>query len=328
MALGEFTLINRYFKRPLRPGAAPGTVGVGDDAAILPIKAGHQLVACKDLLVQGRHFFPDVSPHSLGQKSLAVNLSDLAAMGATPIGCLLGLALPTVNEAWLASFANGFNQLADQYDCPLVGGDTVASEAGILISVTALGLLPHDQPGLLRSAAQVDDDIWVSGPLGAPDIALKILNGSLDDPHDRLSVIRATLESPEPRVALGQHLLGVAHAAIDISDGLTQDLGHLLKASGVGAVLDIDRLPIHPALSSFEPSVVEQAVLHGGDVYELCFTAAASRRARIEAIGQTLGLSLMRVGQTRAHLGLVGQTQGRLVELASKGFDHFSGDGT
>ena len=141
-------------------------------------------------------------------------------------------------------------------------------------------------------------------------------------------VIRATLESPEPRVALGQHLLGVAHAAIDISDGLTQDLGHLLKASGVGAVLDIDRLPIHPALSSFEPSVVEQAVLHGGDVYELCFTAAASRRARIEAIGQSLGLSLMRVGQTRAHLGLVGHTQGRLVELASKGFDHFSGDGT
>ncbi len=327
MALGEFTLIDRYFKRPLRSGAALGAVGVGDDAAILPVKAGHHLVVCKDVLVQGRHFFPDVSPHSLGHKSLAVNLSDLAAMGATPIACLLGLALPTVNEAWLASFANGLHQLADQYDCPLVGGDTVASESGILISVTALGLLPHDQPGLLRSAAQVDDDIWISGPLGAPDIALQILNGSLDDPHDRLSVIRATLESPEPRVVLGQQLLGVAHASIDISDGLTQDLGHLLKASGVGAVLEVDGLPIHPALTSFEPSVVEQAVLHGGDVYELCFTAAVSRRARIEAIGQSLGLSLVRVGQIRLNPGLFGQTQGRLVELASKGFDHFSGEG-
>ncbi|UOD50804.1 thiamine-phosphate kinase [Orrella daihaiensis] len=324
MALGEFSLIDRYFKRLASPASMPGMVGVGDDAAILPISPGHKLVVCKDVLVEGRHFFSDVAPDALGHKSLAVNLSDLAAMGAKPIGCLLGLGVPTINETWLASFAAGLGALADRYRCPLIGGDTVASEQGIFISVTALGTLHEKQPGLLRSAAEVGDDIWVSGPLGVPDIALRILLGTLADPQNRLPGLRVGLERPEPRVALGQQLLGVANAAIDISDGLTQDLGHVLQASGVGAVIDLEQLPVDQRLAVFDPSVVRDAVLYGGDVYELCFTVPAQYRPRVIAVGESLGLELFRIGKVRRQPGLFAQTDGSLTELKPKGFDHFA----
>lgn len=331
MVLSEFSLIDRYFKRPLArvSGSDPAieALGVGDDAAILPMVPGHKLVACKDVLVEGRHFFSNVSPASLGHKSLAVNLSDLAAMGARPIGCLLGLGIPAVKDAWIASFAEGFNALADRFCCPLVGGDTVSSDRGVFISVTALGSLPNGATGLLRSAAQPDDDIWVSGPLGAPDIALQVLSGTLADPHDCLPLIRGLLEQPEPRVALGQQLLGVAHAAIDISDGLTQDLGHVLAASGVGAVLDLDQLPVHAALSRFDPDTVQTALLQGGDVYELCFTAPSCRREQIGEIGQGLGLAITRVGKIRDEPGLFANVNGELAVLKASGFDHFAGGG-
>lgn len=325
MALSEFSLIDRYFKRPLSCASNPGALGVGDDAAILPIRSGHKLVACKDLLLEGRHFFSDVSPDSLGHKSLAVNLSDLAAMGATPIGCLLGLGISSVNEQWLSSFAAGFNALADRSGCPLIGGDTVASDKGIVISVTALGTLPDQESGLLRSAAQVGDDIWVSGPLGAPHVTLQILLGNVDDPRRCLPAIRQTLERPQPRTALGPRLLGVAHSAIDISDGLTQDLGHLLKDSGVGAVLKLNELPVHRALASFESNLVREAVLYGGDVYELCFTAPVKHRQLVLEIGQSLGLEVCRIGSVQATGGLFTQNDGELTELAPGGFDHFAG---
>ncbi|MCD8504192.1 MAG: thiamine-phosphate kinase [Burkholderiaceae bacterium] len=323
MALGEFSLIDRYFKRSGNVGSTPGTIGVGDDAAILPMPPGHKLVACKDVLIEGRHFFTGVVPDSLSHKSLAVNLSDLAAMGAKPIGCLLGLGIPSVDEAWLASFSGGLNALAERWGCPLVGGDTVATKDGIVISVTALGILPYHESGLLRSAAKVDDDIWVSGPLGAPDIALQILAGNLEDPQGCLPKLRPTLERPEPRVALGQRLLGFAHAAIDISDGLTQDLSHVLDASHVGAVLTLKDLPVHDGLAAFDPSAIQRAVLHGGDVYELCFTAPAVHRQRIGLIGQSLGLQLSRVGKIRAEPGLFANIDDSLIEIEPKGFDHF-----
>lgn len=327
MALGEFSLIDRYFKRPLPPESSPGTLGVGDDAAVLPISPGHKLVACKDVLLEGRHFFSDVSPYSLGHKSLAVNLSDLAAMGAKPIGCLLGLGIASADEQWLASFAAGLNAIADQWDCPLVGGDTVSSDKGIFVSVTALGTLPEGEPGLLRSGAQVGDDIWVSGPLGAPHIALQILAGKIQDPWHCLPTIRHTLELPWPRVDLGQRLLGVAHAAIDISDGLTQDLSHVLKASGVGALLELDDMPVHPGLASLEPRMVREAVLHGGDVYELCFTAPVGVRERVVEISQSLGLGACRVGRIEATPGLFAREGGEIAELVAGGFDHFAGGG-
>ena len=326
MALGEFSLIDRFFKRAAYPLGID--VGVGDDAAVMSVPAGHRLVACKDVLVQGRHFFADVSPHTLGHKSLAVNLSDLAAMGATPLGCLLGIGLPTVDETWLDSFVDGFSALAQRYGCPLVGGDTVGSDQGLFISVTALGTLPDQQLGLLRSAAQVDDDIWVSGTLGASDIALRIMQGSVTDTRGQLVDLRTALECPEPRVALGQRLLGLAHAAIDISDGLSQDLSHILKASNVGAVIDIDCLPVHPQLDAFDASLQQQAVLHGGDVYELCFTAPVHARETIDQMSRELDLPLTRIGQICAEDQLRARDHnGRLVDIVNRGFDHFSGGG-
>lgn len=322
MALSEFSLIDRYFKS----ATAPGMVGVGDDAALISWPAGHKLVVCKDVLVQGRHFFAETDPYRLGQKSLAVNLSDLAAMGAKPLACLLGLALPAVDEPWIASFSAGLQAMAKRWDCPLIGGDTTASDQGIFMSVTALGTIPDDQCGLLRSAAQPDDDVWVSGALGAPDVALRILSGQLHDPQGCLEQIRGALESPDPRVALGQQLLGVAHAAIDLSDGLTQDLSHILEQSGVGAVIEVDRLPVHPALAGFAAEVVSQAVLAGGDVYELCFTAEPTKRDVVVAIGQALGIALTRVGAIRAETGLFAQyADGRCEPLQARGFDHFAG---
>jgi len=326
MALGEFSLIDRFFKRAAWPQGLD--VGVGDDAAVMSVPAGHRLVACKDMLVQGRHFFGDVSPRTLGHKSLAVNLSDLAAMGARPLGCLLGIGLPSVDETWLESFVGGFSALAQRYGCPLVGGDTVGSDQGLFISVTALGTLPDQQVGLLRSAARVDDDIWVSGTLGAADIALRVMQGSVIDAQGRLPDLRTALECPEPRVALGQRLLGVAHAAIDISDGLSQDLTHILKASNVGAVIDIDCLPVHPQLDAFDAPLQQQAVLHGGDVYELCFTAPVQVRATIDQMSQQLDLPLTRIGQICAEQRLYGRDHsGHSIDMTPHGFDHFSGGG-
>ena len=320
MALDEFGLIERYFTAP----APDDLLSVGDDAAILPMTGAESLVACKDVLIQGRHFFPDVDPESIGHKSLAVNLSDLAAMGATPKACLLGLALPGIEEPWVQRFSRGFLALADQWGCPLVGGDTVASQGGIVISVTALGTLAASNPGLRRSSASVGDDVWLSGDLGAPDVALRIMLGELKDPGDRLPILRRALEWPQPRVLLGQRLLGLATAAIDVSDGLLQDLGHILTASNVGARLWLDSLPVHSGLAGFNSSIVEQAALSGGDVYELCFCAPVDQREAIAGLGHALALRLTRIGQITDTPGLFGQyADGKILPLETTGFNHF-----
>ena len=318
--MDEFALINRYFKSAVDPSV----VGVGDDSAILPVPEGMSLVVCKDLLIEGRHFFSDVDPRSLGHKSLAVNLSDLAAMGAKPHACLLGLGLPRVDPAWVSEFAQGLLALGSQWQCPLVGGDTVLTSDAITISVTAIGLLPVSSRGLLRNAARPTDDIWISGSLGAADMALRLLQQRLRDPKRQLSSLRGALEWPQPRVLLGQRLLGIANAAIDISDGLLQDLSHILQASGVGAILQLDKLPVDPALRTFDASVVREAVLQGGDVYELCFTVPQADRAIVAGLGRELGITLTCIGEVTEDRALRGvQADGSQTVLQPRGFNHF-----
>lgn len=324
----EFDLISRFFKRPV----PAGMLGGGDDCALFRITPGLELATSKDLLLEGRHFFPDVDAFTLGHKSLAVNLSDLAAMGAKPIACLLGLALPSFDEAWVERFADGFYALADQHGCALIGGDTTRSEQGIAISVTVFGEVDPAQ-AMRRDAAQVGDDIWVSGQLGAADVAYRILAGSLKDHSSQglfglegslLEQTRASLETPNPRVFLGRRLAAHTHAAIDISDGLLQDLGHILQASGVGARMDESLLPVHPALAQLSQADRRRAVLAGGDVYELCLTAAVDQRDHFERIGLEAGVPLTRVGQITAGTELfVYDDVGQLIQPLPQGFDHF-----
>lgn len=320
----EFELIKRFFSRPV----SAGLLGGGDDCALFGITPGLQVATSTDLLLEGRHFFSDVDPRSLGHKALAVNLSDLAAMGARPLGCLLGLGLPAIDEAWVKQFADGFYALADQHGCALIGGDTTRSLQGITLSVTVFGEV-EPTLALRRNAAQLGDDIWVSGVLGAADIACRMLAGEIPLDAALLQATRQALEWPTPRVELGQQLRSYAHAAIDVSDGLLQDLGHILAASGVGAELHEQALPLHPALiesleQTLPPEVLRRAVLAGGDVYELCLTAAPAQRAMLEKIAQTLGIALTRIGTVRKEPGLVVYDRaGHAITELPGGFDHF-----
>lgn len=283
-----------------------------------------QIATSTDLLVEGRHFFPDVDPQALGHKSLAVNLSDLAAMGAKPLGCVLGLALPSMNEPWLAAFSRGFHDLADAHGCALLGGDTTRSPHDLAISVTVFGAVAADH-ALRRDAARVGDHIWVSGTLGAADVAYRLLDGQIPVDEVTLAATRRALEWPSPRVALGQALVGVAHAAIDISDGLLQDLGHVLTASRVGAQLRFDAMPVDPALDGLPANVVTQAVLGGGDVYELCFTAEPDSHDRILHAAARVGVPVTLVGHiTQAPGVVVVDVEGRAMSSLPRGFDHFS----
>lgn len=329
----EFDLISRFFKRPV----PAGMLGGGDDCALFRVTPGLELATSKDLLLEGRHFFSNVDPYTLGHKSLAVNLSDLAAMGAKPVACLLGLALPSFDEDWVARFADGFYALADLHGCVLIGGDTTRSQTGVAISVTVFGEVDPAH-AMRRNAAKAGDDIWVSGVLGAADVAYRLLAGSLRTESGSgqpsrglfaqsgtlLEQTRAALETPVPRVFLGRRLSAHAHAAIDISDGLVQDLGHILHASRVGARIDEGLLPVHPALQNLSPEDRRRAVLAGGDVYELCLTASVDQRDHFERIGLEAGVPLTRIGQVVAGAGLeVYDQAGQLIEPLPKGFDHF-----
>jgi thiamine-monophosphate kinase len=320
----EFDLIKRFFSRPV----SAGLLGGGDDCALFGVTPGLQVATSTDLLLEGRHFFSDVDPRSLGHKALAVNLSDLAAIGARPIGCLLGLGLTAIDEAWVKQFAEGFYALADQHGCALIGGDTTRSLQGITLSVTVFGEV-EPSLALRRNAAQVGDDIWVSGVFGAADIACRMLAGEIPLDAALLQATRSALEWPTPRVELGRQLRGHAHAAIDVSDGLLQDLGHILASSGLGAELYESRLPMHPALINLSkhmlpPEALRRALLAGGDVYELCFTAAPAQRAQLEIIGKALGLTLSCIGSVRAEPGLFVYDEARnIIPDLPKGFDHF-----
>jgi thiamine-monophosphate kinase len=316
----EFDLIARYFSRP----APTGFLGGGDDCALLTVSPGYQLACSTDLLIEGRHFFSDVDPAALGHKALAVNLSDLAAMGAQPLGCLLSLSLPDIDHDWLAAFSGGFHALADRAQCPLIGGDTTRSVAGVVINVTVLGQV-RPQEALLRSGAKAGDDIWVTGALGAADIALRLLRNALPSDPALLAATRPALERPLPPWEFAMKLAGVAHSALDISDGLLQDLGHILKASGCGAELDYDLLPVDPALRGLNHAALQTAVLAGGDVYQLCFTAGSDQRRHIGQLAGQASVRVTRVGKITGDPGLVVRdSQGHPIVVASGGFDHFS----
>lgn len=315
----EFALIKRYFERP----APHGFLGVGDDCALLPVPAGQHLATTTDMLLEGRHFLSDTDPVSLGHKALAVNVSDLAAMGAVPLGCLLGLALPVVDHSWLDGFASGFHAFAEQTGCSLIGGDTTRSNNGIVISVTVMGHVDASR-ALQRSAARVNDDIWVTGYLGAADVALRLLDGRLPDDAPLLAATRIALEAPMPPFKFAPQLCGVAHAALDISDGLAQDLGHILAASQCGADLYYERMPVDPALLLLPLDLQRRAVLAGGDVYQLCFTAAPERRQQISELAAGAQVHASRIGTITQAPGLrIHDSDGQLIHLAAAGFDHF-----
>ncbi len=319
--LNEFGLIQQYFDRP----APEGYLGVGDDCALFTPTPGWQLASSVDLLIEGQHFFADVDPFLLGHKALAVNLSDLGAMGAKPRACLLALSMPDVRPPWLEAFSAGLFQLADQAQCPLIGGDTTRSRQGVVISITVLGEVPAGQ-ALRRSAARPGDDIWLTGTLGAADIALRLLQGRLAADPARLAASRAALEQPWPPYRLGHALAGVAHAAIDVSDGLVQDLGHIATASQCAAHLDWDALPLDRTLLGLPASLQREAALVGGDVFQLCFTAAPEQRESVMALAQREGVPLSRVGTMQRGSGVyVRDQQGLHPAPAQGGFDHFGG---
>ena len=324
--MGEFDLIARFFTRPVRHAA----LGVGDDCALLAPAPGMQLTVSSDMLVEGRHFFADVDPETLGHKALAVNLSDLAACGARPLAFTLALALPCVDEAWLQGFANGLFALADQHGCELVGGDTTAGPLNIC--VTIFGEVPAGQ-ALLRGGARAGDDIWVSGRPGEARLALDALRGQMDLPAATLARLRARLERPTPRVALGLALRGLASSAIDVSDGLLGDLGHVLKSSRVGAEIDVhittDLLASgalqESAKGIFDAETMMPCALAGGDDYELVFTAPAARRAAVQAASSASGTQVTRIGRITPAPGLrLLDRTGQPLPGRFASFDHFA----
>ena len=317
--LSEFDLIAKYFTRP----TPKVTLGIGDDCALMMPTPGMQLAISCDMLVSGTHFFADADPRMLGHKSLAVNLSDLAAMGARPVACTMAMSLPGPDEPWLKAFAEGFFALADVWECELIGGDT--TRGPLNICVTVFGEVPAGM-ALRRDAAREGDDIWVSGTLGDARLGLAghLQELALDVATHQSAAAR--LHVPTPRVALGIALRGIARAAIDISDGLAGDLRHILKRSGKGATLDVDALPAGPMLVQQPDEVRRRFALAGGDDYELCFTAPSDRRAQVEAAGGQVGVAVTRVGRIEAeNVGLrLVDGSGRPIEVASSSFDHFA----
>lgn len=317
---GEFSLIGRHFTWP----APSADLGVGDDAALLRVSPGMQLAVSTDLLVEGTHFLAGTDPGRLGHKSLAVNLSDMAAMGATPRWATLALALPSVEDEWLAAFAGGMRALADAHATELVGGDT--TRGPLSICMTIFGEVPAGQ-ALRRDGARVGDDVWVSGTLGDAAIGLAVLTGGrapvLDAAATQACVRR--LEAPQPQVALGIALRGAATAALDVSDGFAADLGHILHRSGVGAHIAFDRLPLSAALARFAgDDTVRVAVLGGGDDYELCFTASPPAAAAVERAAGLAGVRVTRVGRIVSGSGLtIVDGAGLPLQASRAGFDHF-----
>jgi thiamine-monophosphate kinase len=333
--LSEFSLIDRFFARrtttrPRAADAATGTLGIGDDCALLAPRAGEMLAISTDMLVEGRHFFADVDPEALGHKALAVNLSDLAAMGAQPQAFTLAFSLPKAEEAWLAAFSEGLFALADRYGCELIGGDTTGGPLNLCITV--FGSVPP-KAALRRDAAQPGDDIWISGELGDARASLGVQRGEWSADASDATTFRRALERPEPRVALGLALRGIAHAALDLSDGLAGDLLHILERSNLRATVDADAVPRSAALRRLAPEIQQRCTLAGGDDYELCFTAPAAARAEVEKAGREVGIQLTRIGtisalETAADRPAIGwrDAAGTPLTLTLQGFDHFHAD--
>jgi thiamine-monophosphate kinase len=315
--LGEFELIERFFTRPARRA----TLGVGDDCALLQTTPGTTLAVSTDMLVEGRHFLSTVPADRLAHKALAVNLSDLAACGAQPVAFTLALALPRADEAFLAAFARGLFALADREACELIGGDT--TRGPLTVCVTVFGELPVGA-ALLRTGARPGDDLYVSGTLGDARLALESFRGNVALDAPAFAHVRHAMELPTPRTALGIRLRGLATSAIDVSDGLTGDLGHVLQQSGVAAAVDVDALPRSAVLAAQPIELQRECLLAGGDDYELVFTALPSRRDAVAAAGASAGTTVTRIGRIEAGAGL------RLVDRAGESvtsrfgsFDHF-----
>jgi thiamine-monophosphate kinase len=321
MAASEFELIDRFFRRPARHAV----LGVGDDAALVAPTPGCELVVSVDMLVAGTHFFADVDPEALGHKVLAVNLSDMAAMGARPRWALLAGALPDADPVWLEAFARGFFALADRFEVDLIGGDT--TKGPLNLCVTILGEAPAGQ-ALRRSGARAGDAVYVSGRLGDAALALAHHRSRTVLGDDELHHCDHALLRPTPRVALGERLRGLATAAIDVSDGLVGDLGHILEASGVGASVELARLPRSSALDrrlgGVERALALECLLAGGDDYELCFTAPVIAAPKLSALAAELGLALTPIGNIEQRSGLVVMDEhGRALDTLPAAFDHF-----
>lgn len=321
--LNEFELIRQVFDRgPVRRAE----LGIGDDAALLELN-GEQLVTCTDMLVEDTHFFAGADAAGLGHKSLAVNLSDLAAMGAKPVAFVLALALPEPDETWLNEFARGMFLLADQADCELIGGDT--TRGPLTTCVTAYGCLP---PGtaIRRDRAEPGDDVWVSGALGAAAAAVhwryEQRRGANHNPQASLpQPLAQRLDWPEPRLSLGTGLRHVASAAIDISDGLVADLAHIADRSRVGISVQASEVPVDPALAEWVDADTALAfAINGGDDYEIAFTSAPENRFAINAIAERTGLALTRIGSVHAGQGVVVvDATGKQLDGIRGGHDHF-----
>jgi|SRR5450631_762285 thiamine-monophosphate kinase len=321
MALTEFELIERFFRRPARSAK----LGIGDDAALVVPSPGCELAVSVDMLVSGRHFLADADPESIGHKTLAVNLSDMAAIGATPRWALLAAALPEVDTTWLAAFARGLFSLADEHDVELIGGDT--TRGPLTLSVTILGEVPAGR-ALLRGGAKSGDSIWVSGRLGDAALALAHVQGHVALSAEEFAVCAHALLLPAPRVGLGEKLRGIASAAIDISDGLMGDLGHVLQASGVGAMLELAAIPrgaaVQRVLAGPQRELALRCLLAGGDDYELCFTVPQARESSLGAVARDLGLALARIGSISGATGIVVRDEsGRALASLPRSFDHF-----
>ncbi|AWI77271.1 thiamine-phosphate kinase [Parazoarcus communis] len=316
----EFELIHRHFTRP----TAHTDLAVGDDAALMRPRPGMQLAVSTDMLVAGTHFFPDTDPHDLGWKTLAVNLSDLAAMGAEPRWAFLGLTLPGADEAWLAAFSAGLFACASRYGVDLAGGDT--TRGPLTLSITILGELPAGK-AITRAGGHTGDDIWVSGQPGLAALGLAALQHRIDlGPTGREHCIRA-LQHPTPRVELGLALRGIANAMLDVSDGLLGDLGHILERSDCGAEIDIALLPLAELRATgADEAQARRALLAGGDDYELLFCAPADRRDTVLKIAHEQGIALHRIGRLTGHPRqlMLRETDGRLLYPMLSGYDHFA----
>jgi len=332
--MGEFDLIARYFQRPARRAA----LGVGDDCALLQAASGAQLAISTDMLLEGRHFLSTVDPFKLGHKALAVNLSDLAACGAKPLAFTLALALPRADDAWLAPFSQGLLALADAHDCELIGGDT--TQGPLNICITVFGEVPVQNGhslALLRSGAKAGDELYVSGTLGDARLALEVFRGTLSVPAPMFEAARRRMEMPTPRIALGLALRGIATATIDISDGLLGDLDHILRLSGVGAMVEADlaatlvaarALCATPDLPSGGAITLDQWrawALAGGDDYELLFTAPPAARDLVAIAASTSQTAVTRIGRIEQQSGLrLIDSEGRDLPSRYSSFDHFA----
>jgi thiamine-monophosphate kinase len=317
--MSEFNLIKEYFTRPSKNA----DLGVGDDAALVSVSPGHQLAISTDMSVAGTHFFNDCPPYFVGWKSLAVNISDMAAMGAVPKWATLAIAIPNTDKDWLTEFSRGFFACADAFDVSLIGGDT--TRGPLNISVQIMGEIPNKK-ALRREGAKVADEVWVSGSLGAAALAVhKTQQKSLDPKKLSDQSLLEKLQYPQPRISLGLALRGIANSAIDLSDGLLADLGHILDSSKLGATINWSKIPhFDPTSENLNIEAIQTFALTGGDDYELCFTAPSNRHSDIINISDSLGINLSQIGTIKAEAGLIVLDEtNNPISIKGSGYDHF-----